>query len=280
MLQQMLSVGERSIHVADVGAGFFGETPPYQPLIDQGLASLSAFEPDEREIETLRAHLGGTATVYPYALGDGREHTLYICPKGLGMSSLLEPDPCTLGFFNLFPEWGRVERTARIATRRLDDLTEMPQIDFLKMDVQGSELSILSNGRRKLAQCVAVQTEISFITLYKNQPTFGDIDRELRSQGLIPHRFMDVKNWSISPTIRAGEPRFPFHQLLEGDIVYIRDIIHPEPMSNEQIAKLALIGHLVYGSPDLAARCIIELQRRKAVEPNTTIRYYELLARA
>src|SRR5262245_39692897 len=279
MLQQMLSLPERSIRVADVGAGFFGETAPYQVLIDQGLCRLSAFEPDAREIDKLRAYLGETATVFPYALGDGQEHTLYVCPPGLGMNSLLEPDPSTLGFFNLFPEWGRVERTERIATRRLDDIEEVPPIDFLKMDVQGSELSILTHGRQKLAHCVAIQTEISFITLYKDQPTFGDIDRELRQQGLIPHRFMAIKNWSISPTIRAGEPRFPFHQLLEADIVYIRDIIHPEGMSNEQIAKLAAIAHFVFASPDLTARCIIELQKRKAVEPNSTVRYYEFLAK-
>lgn len=280
MLEEMLSVGERSIHVADVGAGFFGETPPYQILLDLGLVRLSAFEPDPREIDTLRARLGDAATVFPHALGDGQEHTLYVCPKGLGMSSLLEPDPSTLGFFNLFPEWGRVEHTERIATRRLDDIGEMPDIDFLKMDVQGSELSILTHGRQKLAHCVAVQTEISFITLYKDQPTFGDIDLELRRQGLIPHRFMAVKNWAISPTVRAGEPRYPFHQLLEADIVYVRDIIHPESMSSEQLAKLAVIAHFVFGSPDLTARCIIELQKRKAVEHNATARYYQFLARA
>ncbi|MFZ1102859.1 MAG: hypothetical protein WAN86_08495, partial [Hyphomicrobiaceae bacterium] len=71
-----------------------------------------------------------------------------------------------------------------------------------------------------------------------------------------------------------------FHQLLEADIVYIRDIIHPEPMSNEQLAKLAVIGHFVFGSPDLTTRCIIELQKRKAVEPDATVRYYKFLVGA
>jgi hypothetical protein len=144
------------------------------------------------------------------------------------------------------------------------------------MGVQGSEQSILINGRTKLARCIAVQTEVSFITLYRDQPTFGDIDRELRRQGFIPHRFAAVKNCSISPTTRAGEPRNPFHQLLEADIVYIRDIIHPEAMDNEQIVKLAVLAHLVFDSPDLAVRCLLELQRRKAVEPNAIERFFGL----
>ena len=278
MLQHLLSLAERCIHVADVGAAFLGEAASYQILIDQSLCTLSAFEPDAREIDALRQRLGEFATVFPDALGDGHEHTLYVCRKGLGMNSLLEPDSSMLGFFNLFPEWGRVEGTERITTRRLDDIDEIPPIDFLKMDVQGSELSILINGRTKLARCIAVETEVSFITLYKNQPTFGDIDRELRRQGLIPHRFTAIKKWSISPTIRSGEPPYPFHQLLEADIVYIRDIIHPEAIDNEQIAKLAVLGHLVFDSPDLTVRCLLELQQRKAVEPNAADRYLECLA--
>jgi FkbM family methyltransferase len=277
MLQHTLGLGEQSIQVADAGAAFFGEPAPYHILIDLGLGKLFAFEPDEQEIDELTKHLGGSATVLPFALGDGAEHTLYIGPKGLGMSSLLEPDPSTLDFFNLFSEWGQVQGTAHVKTRRLDDLDELPPIDFLKLDVQGSELSILEHGRTKLAKCVAVQTEISFITLYKNQPAFGDIDREMRRQGFIPHRFAHIKNWAISPTIRAGEPRYPFHQLLEADIVYIRDIIHPDAMDDQQIAKLAAIAHYVYASPDLTARCLLELEKRSAIRPGTTIGYYQWL---
>jgi FkbM family methyltransferase len=278
-LQDVLSLAERCIHVADVGAAFLGEASPYQILIDQGLCTLTAFEPDAREFDALRQHLGDFATVFRDALGDGQEHNVYVCPKGFGMNSLLEPDPSMLGFFNFFPEWGRIESTERITTRRLDDIDELAPIDFLKMDVQGSELSILINGRTKLARCVAVQTEVSFITLYKNQPTFGDVDRELRRQGFIPHRFSNIKNWLIAPTIRPGEAPYPFHQLLEADIIYIRDIIHPEAMDSEQIAKLAVLAHLVFDSPDLAVRCLLELQRRKAVEPNAIERYFDCLAR-
>lgn len=280
MLEQILELAPRSIHVADVGAAFLGERPPYQVLIDRQLCRLTAFEPDPREFDKLRQHLGDAINVLPYALGDGQEHTVYICPQGLGMNSLLEPDQANLNFFNCFPEWGRVIGTERISTRRLDDLAELAPIDFLKMDVQGSELPILTHGHQKLSKCVAVQTEISFITLYKNQATFGEIDQEMRRMGFIPHRFVYIKNWAIAPTVRAGEPRYPYHQLLEADIVYIRDIIHPESMENESIAKLALLAHFVFESPDLTARCLIELQNRGAVSPGATDSYYASLSAA
>jgi FkbM family methyltransferase len=278
MLIDLLGPLGSEIHVADVGAAHFGETPPYQPLLDSGLARLTAFEPDEREAAGLQAKLGDRATLLPYALGDGDEHTLYVCQPGLGMTSLLEPDPATLGYFNLFEDWGRVVNTMPIATRRLDDISELDQIDYLKMDIQGSELSVLANGHLKLADSVAVQCEISFITLYKDQPTFGDIDLELRSQGLIPHRFTAVKTWSIKPTTRAGDPRSPFNQLLEADIVYIRDIIHPDDVSDAQLAKLALVAHFSYDSPDLTARCLEELAGRGSIDATSRVSYYEWMA--
>ncbi len=275
MIEQLLPHAQDKIQLADIGAAFFGEAAPYLSLLDKGLAQLFAFESDEREIDNLKRYLGTRGSVIPCAVGDGGTHTFHLCPRGFGMSSLLEPDPRSLDFFNLFPAFGKVESTVAVATRRLDDIEDLPQLDFLKMDVQGSELMILVNGRKKLSDCVAVQTEISFITLYKNQPTFGDIDRELRDQGFIPHRFTDVKRWSISPVTRNNDPRLPFNQLLEGDIVYIRDIVHPDKMSDRQLAKLAVIAHFVYNSPDLAGRCIVELQNRNICERDALVKYLQ-----
>jgi len=274
---QLLEAAPRSLVIADVGAAFFGETPPYQPLMDANLARLFAIDADPRHTGRLQTHWGEAAEVVACALGDGRYHTLHVCHEGSGMTSLLEPDSEALAFFNLLPTLGAVERTEQVATRRLDDLWGVPQIDFLKMDVQGSELMVLRNGWGKLADCVAIQTEVSFITLYKNQPTFAAIDIELRQHGFIPHRFRQVKPWSIAPTMRNNDPRLPFHQLLEGDIVYIRDLIHPAAMTSEQIAKLALMAHIMLNSPDLAARCILILQARGRLSPGTLDRYYGLV---
>ena len=60
---------------------------------------------------------------------------------------------------------------------------------MLKIDIQGSELSVFQNGQEKLAEAVAIQTEVSFITWYLDQPSFGEVDLELRGQGFIPHCF-------------------------------------------------------------------------------------------
>ena len=253
--------------IADIGAAFLGETPPYQPLLDAGLGCLFAFEPDSRQAEPLRQRLGAAGMVIEAAVGDGREHTLHVCDHG--WTSLLEPDPAALAFFNTFRQLGRVKSTQTIQTRRLDDIAELPAIDFLKIDVQGAELMVLQNGRQKLAGCAAAQLEVSFVTLYKNQPAFGAIDLEMRAQGFIPHRFMDIKRWGIAPAIAGNDPRVAGHQLLEADIVYVRDPIHADAMTNNQLKKLAAIAHFVMRSPDLAARALVELEKRGAISDAT-----------
>lgn len=277
-LAPLLEMAPRSLVIADIGAAYLGESPPYQPLVDLDLvARLVAIDGDQRQIERLRARLGELAEVVPCVVADGRTHMLHICPEGSGMTSLLEPDPEALAFFNLFPAFGAVERTEQVATRRLDDLWEVPPIDFLKMDVQGAELMVLRNGWSKLAQCVAIQTEVSFIPLYKGQPTFAALDIELRQRGFIPHRFREVKCWSIAPTMRNNDPRLAFHQLLEADIVYVRDLVHPATLGSEQLARLALMAHHMLNSPDLAARCILILQARGTLPAQTIERYYAMV---
>ena len=130
------------------------------------------------------------------------------------------------------------------------------------MDIQGAELTVLKNGNRVVEQCVAIQLEISFIPLYESQPTFGEIDVWMRSKGFVPHSFLDVKRWSIAPTTRNNNIRIPFNQLLEADIVYIKNPLQLSAWSDEQLRKLALISHEFFGSPDLTTFLLIELERR------------------
>lgn len=265
MIDKIVAAG--AIRIADIGAAFLGEAPPYQPLLDNGLGHVFAFEPDARQVDGLRTRLGPHGTVIAEAVGDGAEHMLHIC--NYGWSSLLEPDPAALAFFNTFRQLGRVKATQPVRTRRLDDIAELPPVDFLKMDVQGAELMILQNGREKLAGCVAAQLEVSFVTLYKDQPAFGAVDLEMRAQGFIPHRFMDIKRWGIAPAMIGNDPRTAGNQLLEADIAYVRDLTRAEAMDDAQLKKLAVIAHCVMRSPDLAARALVEMERRGAVTDAT-----------
>jgi FkbM family methyltransferase len=52
-----------------------------------------------------------------------------------------------------------------VHARRLDDISEIEHLNFLKIDVQGGELAVFQGGKSKLSETVAIQTEISFVPL-------------------------------------------------------------------------------------------------------------------
>ena len=149
-----------------------------------------------------------------------------------------------------------------VQTRRLDDVTEIEHLDFLKIDIQGGELAVFESGAGKLAGAVAIQTEVSFINLYEGQPAFGDVDVELRRQGFVPHCFAGLKLWPIAPYVVNSGPRRAVNQLLEADVVYVRDIAHLDRLGDEQLKQLAMIAHHCYKSIDLALRCVMLLEQR------------------
>ena len=247
---------QRLTEIADIGANPIDGDPPYKPLLEAGLCRVTGFEPQREALAELQRRKGTNERYLPYAVGDGGIHTLKVC-RASGMTSLFEPDPATLALFEVLAPLGEVVQRLEMPTCRLDDVAEIERLDFLKIDIQGGELAVFRSGKSKLSQAVAIQVEVSFITLYQNQPSMGEIDIELRAQGFVPHCFAAVKQWPIAPCVINGDPRRALNQLLEADIVYVRDFAHPENFSDEQLKHLALIAHHCYKSFDLALRCVM-----------------------
>ncbi len=265
----------RLTEVVDIGANPIDGDPPYKSMMLQKLCRVTGFDPHPAAIAELAKHKNPLETYLPYAVGDGGEHVLNIC-RGIGFASLLQPDAKTLTHFPNFTELGRVIQQLPLQTRRLDDITEIAAIDLLKIDIQGGELSVFQNGRTALAKAVAIQTEVSFVPLYKNQPAFGDIDLEMRALGFVPHAFTAINKKMIAPML-GPDPAAAINQLVEADVVYVRNFIDAETMDNEQLKHLALIAHHCYGSFDLALNCIHHLVARGAILQDGKNRYVGLL---
>ena len=275
LLTQILAPQRRTA-VVDVGANPIDGEPPYKRMLAAGLCDVVGFEPQSPALARLNAMAGPHERYLPYALGDGTSQTLNVC--GIeGMTSLKVPDPAHLALFNLFPIWGDVKARIPVSTKRLDDVAEIAHMDLLKMDIQGSEREVLSHGLARLAGAVAVQTEVSFITLYENQPTFGQMDLLMRELGFLPHCFAEMKVWPLAPTIVSGQPNKGLRQLLEADMVYVRDFTRAQNMSAEQWKHLALVAHHCYGSVDLAARCLNMLAELGALPADASERYLSSL---
>ena len=283
MIKELISLLEinHHINISDIGAAWINETPAYSNLIwESDLTKLFLFDGDERQISTLKKHFGNKAVISECFLGDGQEHTVYLCHPESGMTSLLKPNKEVLSFFNGFSKFGHVLRTKQIQTKKLDDIDDIDNLHFVKLDVQGSELIVLENGLSKLEQCVAVQLEVSFVPLYEGQATFGEIDIFMRQLGFIPHRFQRLKKWSITPTIRDGSIYKPFNQLLEADVVYIRDPFKLSKIRPEEIKSLALFSHLLFNSPDLFIYCVERLITMNLLKEGVKEKYMALLQKS
>lgn len=258
--------------VVDIGASPIDGEPPYQSMLEQGLCTVVGFEPQNEALAKLNQDKGPLETYLPHAIGPGHHKILRFC-ECPGMTSFLNPDERSLGVFPGFDRLGTVIGKDYIPTRALDSIDEIKELDFLKMDVQGSELMVLLSGKKKLAQAVAIQLEVSFVPLYENQPPLGILDLHLRDMGFLPHHFAEIKRWAIAP----GNPCKPGNQLLEADLVYVKDFRKPELFNDEQLRHLAMIAHYCYRSFDLTAWCLSVLEARGSIRKYQTHSYLTMM---
>ncbi len=266
---------ERLTHVVDVGANPIEGDAPYKRMLQSQLCTVTGFEPQPAALDELNAQKTANETYLPYVVGSGADKELNIC-RYSGWTSLLKPRQAALDVFSHFQHNAEVIETLAVQTHRLDDIEEVTIFDLLKIDIQGGELDVFMGGIDHLKHAVAVQTEVSFITLYEQQPSFGVLDLTLRKLGFVPHCFSQIKTWPIGPLQFEANSHQGFNQLLEADVVYVKDFIDPVIMSDEQLKHLCLLMFHCYGSLDLSGRCIQLLEARGAL-PNGVAMFVEFL---
>lgn len=230
------------------------DPPPYVGMFNAGLCTVTGFDP---QAALLPQSHEGVLRYFPYAIGDGHAATLHVCVEP-GMTSLYEMAPQAAALFPGFAEWGRVVEKKRIATYRLEDLGEVEHIDFLRIDAQGSEASIIESAGRKLDETVVVQAEVQFTPLYKGAPLFAEFDQFMRWRGFALHTFAPLR----SRRLLSGREEASTPQLFDADAVYVRDFARLAALDDDALSHMALIVSHCFGSTDLAALCRNELQRR------------------
>lgn len=238
------------IEILDIGAAI-SESPSYQPLVDRGRARITGFEPNPDECTRLNQLYGGTHRFFPHFVGDGNPATFYETNWNL-TGSLLEPNSRLLDMFQYLGEGTRLVARHPVSTVRLDDIDDLADIDFIKIDIQGGELAVFNNALRVLSGVVAIQTEVEFVELYKKQPMFSDVDPFLRNQGFQFHTFMGFGSRSFKPIIVGGDLNRGINQYLWSDAVYVRDWLRLRHLSDIKLKKFAVIAHDIFKSYDLA----------------------------
>lgn len=244
------------IDVVDIGANPLEDEPPYLGLLKAGLAKVVGFEPNPEGLAKLEEGKGKNETYLPYAVADGETHEFKYC-RTPGMSSLLEPNQELLGYFHGFPEWGKVKDRVNIDTVRLDDVKEVKNLDYFKIDIQGGELCVFENGVNRLAECLVIHTEVEFLPMYVNQPLFSEVEMFLRGKGFVFHRFAPLTSRVVSPLILNDDIYRGLNQVFWADAVFIRDFTQLSRLPPEKLLKFGVILHDIYASYDLVLRILM-----------------------
>ena len=251
------------ITILDIGAMPTG-TEQYHSLVSQGCAKVYGVEPSEAALAEVPLEERGR--FIPHFLGDGRSATFYEA-RFPGCSSLLEPNQEMIDLFQTIsaePETGNfaVVGTSRVETIRLDDLDMLPDIDFISIDTQGSELDILTNGDNVLSKALVLESEVEFVPLYKDQPLFGHLQVALSERGFVMHKLIDIVGRAFRP-FRGLDLLKPVSQMLWADAIFVRDFTALDKYSDQDLIKAATILNDVYLSHDLALFFLMRHDERR-----------------
>ena len=248
------------INILDVGAALY-ERPPYQSLVDAGRARIIGFEPNPEECERLNREYGPPHRFFPCFVGDGRTaifHETNLAPTG----SLYEPNSPLLEKFQNLAEIVKPVAKHSVSTTRIDDIAEIGDVDLIKIDVQGSELTVLRNALRALSGTLLIQTEVEFVELYRDQPMFADVDIFLRSEGFQFHAFTGASGRAFKPMVANNDVNSGFRQTLWADARYVRDWMHLDELDQMKLQKYAILAHDFLEAHDLAHLVLSALDRK------------------
>ncbi len=187
------------------------------------LLTTIAFEHDTREYNKLQN--SKTEKFLNYALHNKSMDLNYYITKEAGKSSLLKPNMALLQTYENSERYtiAQEETIPQDRVKTLDSLLQegaISDMDFIKLDTQGSELYILEGGKEKAIPALfGAQIEVEFMELYKNQLLFRDVDQ-----------FMSDHGFNLIDLRRAYWKRKEYHhyigkgELIFGDALYFKKI--------------------------------------------------------
>ncbi len=124
----------------------------------------------------------------PYALGDQNRTMTLFETADPAASSLLEPNFDRISDLSRLSSCFdagiyRVAREHEVVVSRYEDIDGAPEVDFVKVDVQGYDLHVLEGMGRRLESVICVMIEAHIIPIYRAQHDFCEIVRWLSGNG-------------------------------------------------------------------------------------------------
>ena len=172
-----------------------------------------SFEPDPDNLKLLKEGSKGDSRwlIQDFALGKENTTLELNVMENSTFNSFLSPDHSET---NRFENENAVKSTLLVKVKRLDEILLRLKNEqnfervFLKLDTQGFDLDVFEGASGVLGMIVGVQTEVSFIPIYKNIPSFEQSISVFRSKG-----------FEVSALYAVNEEVFP--HAIEYDCIYL-----------------------------------------------------------
>jgi FkbM family methyltransferase len=232
--------------VVDIGArgGAPDELGAFFPVMNY-----HAFDADKRECERLMKskHPYQSFNVFPNFVGGKAEKIKFYLYKSGGQSSIYKPDPRFKALFG-----GKdfdIDTECLLDATTLDIHYQNPALplpDMIKLDTQGSELSILQAAGNVLKTVSMVEAEVEFVAHYDGQPLFHHVAGFMQDNGfelLYLNRQIGQRREVFNGPARG--------QMVFGDALFGRRETELTHLNTQQLVKYMLLL-INYGNLDIA----------------------------
>lgn len=266
------------VMLVDVGAR--GGIHPRWELIRESIRVLG-FEPDLEECKRLNEEFEKNYAYLPIVLHNRSGTTEMNILRNSANSSMYLPN---FYLWKRFPSSYELEVTKSINVQcnTLDNILKannIHNVDFLKIDTQGSELQVLQGASKILQKSIfGVDVEVEFSQLYKNQPLFADVDIYLRDLGfsLFDINLARLKRNKYNNVYSKG-------QVLWAHALYFKDFllnknINSNYLNFEKAVRTVAIAEL-YGFSDFALELLDFYHNKEVIDNNVYENVRGLLAK-
>ena len=250
----------------------------WKPLEEK--LKIIGFEPDLVECNKLNEeylNYKSDAIFYPTALLESNKRAHIFNCNDPAVDSFYEPNSKLWARF-AGGEIYKVKKKTEIVVTTLDEVFKKnnhSQADFIKIDVQGSELAVIQGAKKSLSSCFGVEVEVEFTSLYNHQPLFSDIDSELRDNGFTFFEFRDGQLHHEKRYLTNFPGMKGTGQLIASNAVYFKDYINNDTIPNNPGASL--ICCLAYQKYDYAIELLHYYHEKGIYDKNITNKIENLI---
>ena len=251
-------------NLLEIGAAKTGETKePFYKILDYFPHSkIIGFEIDKKVCDKMNSEVSERIKYYPHALGKANEKKKLYNTQNPMCTSLYKPNEKLISLYNNL-HFAYLKNETEVETITLDSFVNkysLEQLDFIKIDTQGSELDILNGGKNLLKNVLKIVCEVEFIPIYENQPLFGDVNKFLSEHGLMFNKFLGLSGRTLKPLIANKDPNIA-SQHMWSDAIFVRNIEKTQDLSDEKLLKLSVLS-AIYNSLDLSFFCLSIYDKR------------------